>query len=221
MEYRCVTRSVEGFVQQLAVSYLRNGYWFYVTGRIPDGKDPAAVDAKLITRYEIGISKWARARRKRSGLANMQYLRHGRFFVLLATHGHSRFFGDEGDLVRDARRVAIKFAGYAISYRNGHPSVRIDLEEYKRLKGYLMDVACHRSAESLAEEFRQLRFEPYAPVRRQLLNILRAVNRERTSAGFAPIPFSCLRFRRRTTCSFAQTIERQSHQGILSRVEPP
>ena len=133
----------------------------------------------------------------------MQYLRHGRFFVLLATHGHSRFFGDEGELVRDVRRVPIKFAGYAISYRNGHPSVRIDLEEYKRLKAYLVELACHRSAESLAEEFRRLRFEPYAPVRRQFLNILRAVNRERTRAGFLPLPFSCLRFRRQVLASFA------------------
>ena len=62
-EYRCVTTSVEGFVQQVAVQYLRHAYWFYVAGKIPDGKDPAAVDVKLIKKYGIDVSRWDRARR--------------------------------------------------------------------------------------------------------------------------------------------------------------
>jgi hypothetical protein len=37
--------------------------------------------------YKLDQSKWARARRKAKGLANVAYLRHGRFFVLLATEG--------------------------------------------------------------------------------------------------------------------------------------
>ena len=97
MEYRCVATSVEGFVQQLAVAYITHGYWFYVAGRIPEGKDPTAVDVKLIDRYGIAISKWARARRKKQSLANMQYLRHERFFILLATKGRHDFFEREVD----------------------------------------------------------------------------------------------------------------------------
>jgi hypothetical protein len=50
MQYRAVATSVEGFVQQIACCYLRHGYWFYVTGRIPRGKDAEIVDAKLIER---------------------------------------------------------------------------------------------------------------------------------------------------------------------------
>ena len=62
--YRYETTSVEGFIQQLAVSYVGQGYWFYVSGVVPDRKDPRAVDTKLMTRYGVDISKWARARRK-------------------------------------------------------------------------------------------------------------------------------------------------------------
>jgi hypothetical protein len=40
-------------------------------------------------------------------------------------------------------------------------------------------------------------FEPYAPVRRQLLNILRAVNRRRRAAGLERVPHTVLRLRRR------------------------
>ena len=43
--YRCVAQSVEAFVQQLAVAYISRGYWFYVTGRVPDRKNPALIEA--------------------------------------------------------------------------------------------------------------------------------------------------------------------------------
>jgi len=79
MLYRCVATSVDGFVQQVAVAYLARGYWFYVAGRIPPGKDPEDVDPKLIARYGIAVSQKERCRRKRAGLSNMQYIRHERF----------------------------------------------------------------------------------------------------------------------------------------------
>ena len=90
MAYRCVAASVAGFVQQLAVCYVARGYYYYVTGRIPDSKDPTKTDEKILEQYGISVSKWVRARRKRSGLANVQYLRYGDFFVIIANHGELR-----------------------------------------------------------------------------------------------------------------------------------
>ena len=203
--YRFEATSVEGFIQQLAVAYFGNGYWFYVVGQVPEGKDPRRVDEKLIARYQIDLSKWARARRKRAGQANLQYLRYGRLFVLLATHGQHAFFEEEASAIRDARKTPIRFRGYSISYRGGHPHVRIDQEEYKRLKAYFLELALHRSAERLGSELARLPFEPYAPIRRQLLMVLRAVNRERKRAGFELVPKSCFRFVRRVCRPFEQT----------------
>jgi hypothetical protein len=200
--YRSEATSVEGFVQQLAVAYLGNGYWFYVVGEVPEGKDPRRVDEKLIARYQIDLSKWARARRKRAGQANLQYLRFRRLFVILATHGAHAFFEEEASSIRDARKTPIRFRGYSISYRNGHPHVRIEQEEYKRLKAYFLELALHRSAERLGSELARLPFEPYAPIRRQLLTVLRAVNRERKRAGFELVPRSCFRFVRRVCRPF-------------------
>ena len=134
MAYRCEAVSVGGFVQQLAVSYLRNGYWFYVAGRVPEGKDPAAVDRKLIERYGIDLSKWARARRKRLGMANLQYLRFRGFFLLLATHGEHQFFTEERAVIRDVRRQPITFAGYAVTHRGGRSHVRIERTEFRMLE---------------------------------------------------------------------------------------
>ncbi len=111
--------SVTGFVQQIACTYLRHGYWFYVTGIIPQDKDPRAVDEKLIKKYDIAVSESTRGRRKRLGKANLQYLRYQNFFVILATEGIHQFKLEEADRLRDIRRVPLKFHGYSISYRRG------------------------------------------------------------------------------------------------------
>lgn len=195
--YRCRAVLLPAFIQQLAVAYVAHGYWFYVKGWIPPSKDPEVVDRKLIEKYGIDVSKWERARRKKAGLANLHYLRHGRTFVLIATHGQHPFFDEEAAQLRDIRRVPFKLGGYSVSHRNGHASVRIDQETYRRLKVYLTDLAVRRSTEHMAEEFRMLYYEPYAPIRRQLLNLLRAVNKARKASGMTPVPNDCLQLRRR------------------------
>jgi hypothetical protein len=202
MEYRCEATSVAGFVQQLAVAYVGHGYWFYVTGEIPERKDPRAVDEKLIEKYGLGIGKATRARRKAAGQANIQYLRYRRAFVLLATPGKHPFFEEERKFIRDVREVPIKFGGYAISYRAGHPHVRIEQSRYLELKAYLADISVHRTRERLDEEFRRIPFEPYAPIRSQFCGLLREANRRRQLAGYEPMDSSCLRMRRHVVRPF-------------------
>ena len=203
MQYRCETTSVEGFVQQVAVQYLRHGYWFYVAGSIPVGKDARTVDRKLISKYGVTASSKERTRRKRAGLANLRYIRHDRFFLLLAIYGVHRFFDEETGQIRDARREPIKFAGYAISHRNGHTCVRIERTEYLQLKAWFLDLGSRRSVEALAAEFRTVRFVPYRPVRQQLLAIWRAVNRMRGTAGYELVPIECVPWKRRIVKPFA------------------
>lgn len=211
MIYRCVATSEAGFVQQLAVAYVNHGYWFYVTGCVPGHKQPELIDQKLIEKYDVAISKWARARRKRQGLANVHYLRHADFFVLIATKGVHRFFEEERTVIRDVRRQPIRFAGYSIGYKQGadgkwHASVRIHPVEYNLLKDYCLELASQRTTLELGHAFERVPFEPYAPVRRQLLNILRAVNHARRLAGCEPVPCACLRLRRRPVSPFAQEV---------------
>ena len=67
-EYRCSAVSIEGLVQQVAVSYLRHGYWWYVTGTVPEGKDPKSLDRKLIDKYGIHLTE----RERRAGKTNEQ-----------------------------------------------------------------------------------------------------------------------------------------------------
>lgn len=204
--YSCVATSVTGFIQQLAVSYVSNGYAFYVVGRVPAGKDPAQLDAKLVQRYGIAMTKWTRARRKRAGAASVQYLRFRDVFVLLATHGAHKFFDEEARSIRDLRRVPLKVFGYAVSQKRGHAHVRIERDEFRGLKAYFLRQAAHRRAETVTEELQALPFEPYAPVRRQLLQLVRAINRTRRAAGFDPITFEAVRLRRRIVRPFGSPV---------------
>jgi len=214
MECLCETCSVEGFVQLVACNLLPHGYWFYVTGIVPEGKDVRRVDAKLIRKYGAALGKAARSRRKRLGLANVRYLRHDRFFVLLATYGRHRFHLEDARSIRDVRRVPLKFAGYSISYRRGgrrrdggrdrgwHSHVEIDRRRFAELRAFLVEMAARWSTERLALEFYRLPFEPYAPVRRQMLLLLKAVNAQRKRAGLSPLPHTVLPMRRRVVSPF-------------------
>lgn len=214
MQYRVEAVSLEGFVQQIACCYLRHGYWFYVSGYIPGDKDPRVIDQKIVEKYGIGVSESTRARRKRLGQANLQYLRHGHRFVIMATKGQHQFFQAELKSIHDIRHDPLRYCGYSISYRRGgrtrsgepdpkwHAHVEIERRRYLELKAHFLELAAHRSVDNLVLEFYRLPFEPYAPVRRQLLNLVRAVNRVRRKAGFQPVPVEVLPLRRRIVRPF-------------------
>ena len=140
-----------------------------MTGQIPDVKVPSDVDQKLVERYGITWKKWERARRKEQGLANLQYIRHGNFFVILASDGEHVFKQREASRIQDARRKGIEYGGYLISFRNEHVQVRIDDETYRQLKAHYVGFALRRTKETLISEFYAAPFEPYSPIRRQML----------------------------------------------------
>lgn len=202
MAYCCVAASQAGFIQQLAVGYISNGYYFYVAGVIPSDKSAARVDAKILAAYDIAISKWTRARRKRAGQANVQYLRYGRFYVIIATHGVHTFFAAEAKRLRDVRKTPILFMGYSIGCRPErgggayHASVRINRDTILQLKRKLVGNATKADLHNLYRAFQTLPFEPYAPVRIQLCSLLRAVNRVRAVAGLELLARTALRLQR-------------------------
>ncbi len=148
MEYRYLTTSLEGFVQQLACNILPHGYWFYVRGSIPDGKDPLSIDAKLLDRYGIAISRQQRSRRKLQGLANLHYLRLGRLWFIFATHGKHPFFEQEQNNIRDARKVPVLVGGYSLSVKQGG-----FLRKTSKMNRQSPMVRCERGCKSLEESF--------------------------------------------------------------------
>ena len=228
MVYRFEATSVIGFVQMLASNYLAHGYFFYVTGRVPEGKSPEAIDRKILAKYGIELSPQQRSRRKAQGIANLQYLRFQNLFVIIATHGKHPFFETESNSIRDVRRVPLQFHGYSISVKRGgflkkgeegedgemaatkdhrnRVHVLIGKEAYKLLEAELLDLAAHRTAEKLKWVFWNQPFEPYAPIRRQLLTLLRAMNNKRAAMGYERLPYSCIRYRRQIVKPFENCV---------------
>lgn len=212
MNYSCVASSLIGFVQQVATAYIPHGYWFYSQGYVPDGKSPETIDAKLVAKYGAAMSKWQRARRKRMGLANVQYIRFGRTFLLMATKGKHSFFDEEASTIRDVRKTPIRVGGYSISARKGrdgrlHTHVRVDRGAYAALMARFVDRAGSASNQWFAREFYNLPFEPYAPVRRQYLVLLRRVNEVRIRSGRERLPLEVIPFRRRIVRPFLEGYE--------------
>jgi len=228
MKYRCVATSLEGFVQQIAVSYIRHTYWWYVAGLVPEQKNPEALDRKLIAKYGIDISDTTRWRRKQLGKANLQYIRFGRQFVIMATQGDHLFKETERSQLRDIRKIPLRVDGYSISCRPGgrtrtgetdsrlHSHVQIEWEQYKAIKAEFIAIACRRTAKQLAAKFYQLPFEPYAPVRRQIGTIWKEVNRLRRRKRQLLIPKEALPLRRRIVKPFEPVTGALSSHGTWS-----
>ena len=51
--YKYEVTSIEGLVQRVATHLLTKGYYFFVQGCVPQGKDPRALDQKLIAKYDV------------------------------------------------------------------------------------------------------------------------------------------------------------------------
>jgi hypothetical protein len=104
----------------------------------------------------------------------------------------------------------MKFASYAISCRGGHAHVRIERETFRDLHAYFVGHAL-RSRDWLEAEIRNLPFQPWAPVRGQMFQLVRAVNARRKLAGYELLENRCVRTRRRSVKPFGDDAE----SGVL------
>lgn len=203
--YRYECESVEGFVQR-AVVLAQRGYRYFVQGEVPERKEPAAIDKKLLAKYDLRKTRRQRAYRKSRGLPNGHYFRHGRTWIVMATARELFLAVDEKERVLDLRESPIRAFGYSLSLRRDgsamrrgehryRASVRLDLETYRELRAYFEDLALHRSKERLAAEFwrESSRWQAYAPVSRQFRAIVRRVNERRAKASYELVPTSCVR----------------------------
>jgi hypothetical protein len=100
-----------------------------------------------------------------------------------------------------------------------HARVQLDAETYAGVKAYFLNIATHRQADFIAREFLELQFQPYRPVREQLLTILRAVNRDRQIAGYQRVPYSVVRFKRRIAEAFAKNGDAEMNKSLQMLIE--
>ena len=116
--------------------------------------------------------------------------------MIVATAGKHLFYEREANVIRDIRREPIVYEGYALGYANRRATVRIDRGTELNLRAYFEDVATRYSAGGIMRQFRRLPFQPYGPVRKQLLEILEEVNRLRRAKGLERVPMTSVRWKR-------------------------
>lgn len=222
-QYKYIATSRTGFVQQVVCSYVRHGYRFHVSGKAPPGKDPREIDEKLLTKYNIARTESQRYSAKKRGEANLQYIRFERDWLMLGTAGSHEWREKECENIKDCGRgEPIYFQGYTVLLKNGlYRPVRCRLDRSKHeldnkkrvrvlighstfhdLKARFVSVARRRRADYLASMFWNLPYEPYAPIRRQMLKLLFLVNQARKTHGLKPINKKVIRFRRRIVKPF-------------------
>ena len=106
-DYKHEAGAIDGLVQQIAVSYLRHGYFYYVSGYVKPGVPLERHDRYILEGYNIRKCWRYRAEQKATGQANLQYIRHGRFYVIMATEGGHRFKNREHKKLRDVRSTPL------------------------------------------------------------------------------------------------------------------
>ena len=142
---------------------------------------------------------------------------------MLATRGEHAWFEKEAASFLDVRQQPIFFHGYSISLkqglyrphrakqkRNGPPErdtklrvrVLIAKKRLRELKADFLSSALKLSSGALAKKFFNVPFEPYAPIRQQMLNLLRQVNAVRKKAGRDTLTTDVIRYRRNVVKPF-------------------
>lgn len=139
--YCAQATSVAGFLQVLTANYLPAECVFYSQGLLKPHMDAEAIDAKMIARYEIAISKHARCWRKKQGIAAVHLLRYRLFYLVLASKGQHCFYEHEFG-IKDARVTPIHFGDYEVSVQDGHSCVRLASQTKQRLKEHFLAIAC-------------------------------------------------------------------------------
>ena len=222
-----IATSRQGFIQQIVSGWVRNGYYFYVHGKLRENKNPKEFDQKVTTRYPVVMKPGRRFSRKQRGVINVAYVRYKQHWIMLATPGYheetKEGFWDwrateAGNIRNCMRGQPIKLLGYSISYVRGgyvlnlakkNPDgpperdyryrvrVQISREAMVVLKAYLLGNATSHSEAWLSDQFWYVPYEPYAPVRKQLLELLRQVNAVRSAVGKSKLPSRVIRTRQR------------------------
>ena len=80
--------------------------------------------------------------------------------------------------------------------------VQIARSTFRDMKAEFVELAGRRRADFLAERFFNIEYEPYAPIRQQLLKILFHVNQLRKKRGLNRISPKVIRFRRKVVKPF-------------------
>ena len=192
--YQFLADSPEAFLRQLTANYLAKGYRYYSAGCIREELSVENADRAIIKHYKLdSMSKDKRYRNKQNGIANIQYLRYGRFYLVLATEGEHEFYDPKkGEKrIRDVSEIPIHFHRYLILYNHRRPTCKLtltlDKPTFKDLRAVCVEHGKHWQCQKKVESFMRYRFAQYPSyggVKDQFRHIISATNQFRKKSGY-------------------------------------
>jgi hypothetical protein len=239
-KYDCEMQTVEEFVGRIQ-RLVSRGYYFAYVGYLKPPKEPSKLDAKMAELWKLNKPEWQRAARNRGGESSVHYVRFGRRYVLLSTHGWAnqkgrrqrrrpaeprqsgRFFHEYPGFL-DLKDKGLKLFGYNIkstwSVKEGRRKTFVSLNRktYRLMKASLLRKATrprYRSREAMEAVFWHLPVQWYGPVQGQMRTIVGATNRVRRRAGSSQLRITkCVRRTLRPLRPFQNSTERKIGLGI-------
>lgn len=183
-EYLCV--SWQGLLQQLE-KLINNGYWYHCVTYLPEKKRYRweKVDQKLISKYDAGLNKWQRARRKKKGIANFIYLRWNHVAVLLHTKGNIPQNVVYDDTFRNImakgkkNRLKVQISplvGFEFYQDPKGITVKLDKQTYAGIKDHLETVVATKNVAKIVHEYNKLNgFPAFRGIVRQKIELAKFV----------------------------------------------
>ena len=186
--YHAEAKTSAELIRRLTKYYLPHGYYFFTTSTVPEHKDVAQVDRNIIEKYGLAISRTARSRNKAKGVARVQYLRHERQVILVATSGDHDFFEDKS--VRDCRLTPLPVWYYWITATQKRYRVKVCPESYHAVREKLLRLAEGGKEEAAIEAFHALPWLNYPDIRKQRQRLLKEVTQVLKRWGQASLHLS-------------------------------
>ena len=189
--YHAEAKTSAELIRRLTKYYLPHGYYFFTTSTVPEHKDVAQVDRNIIEKYGLAISRTARSRDKAKGVARVQYLRHERQIILVATSGDHGFFDDKS--VRDCRLTPLPVWYYWITATQKRYHVKVCPESYHAVREKLIRLAEGGKEEAAIEAFHALPWLNYPDIRKQKRRLIKELAQAVRNQAKAKLLLSLIR----------------------------
>lgn len=137
MEFLC--SSIGSLLFKVSVYAFPHGYYHYVHQTLPDGRDYAKIDSRIIEKYEVKLSKSRRSRVRKKGGTVCKYWRMGSEAFILATEGspEHRFFHEEA-CYKDIRKQPLVIGYYTVGMLNeGRTYVKLRKSRLRHVQAQL------------------------------------------------------------------------------------
>ena len=177
---KCEASTLGHFLYRVAMCGFRYHYYRYAVIDIPEGKDLAATDKKLMQVYGVVRCRMKRFRQRQQGFASTQYVRFGHSFILMATEGEHSAFSNLKNY--DVRTSPLHFHRYSIGLRGSTVSVEVEKRVWIAVERKVQRLALHDRA-LIEARMSTLPFYRFSGVEKQKTDLMRKINRRRKTAG--------------------------------------